>query len=516
MASPLLELSDVSKRFGGVQALDQVSLTVDGGSVHGIIGSNGAGKSTLLSLVSGAQRVSSGEIRLDGSPTTGLDAPRVAQLGVARAHQVPKPFRQMTVRQHLDVAARLHRRRRAERHELIDRTLGRCALADRAERPAASLGLLDLKRLGVARALATNPRLLLLDEIGAGLTGDDLDAVIELVEGVRADGVTIVMVEHIQGLIRRLADRVTVLEWGRVLREGTPEEIAADPEVVRAYLGTAGEVSPADLRSGGERPEPVLQIDGLSVTYGALPALQNCTLQVGRAEVVAVVGANGAGKSTLARAVAGLNRAQSGRVVLDGRDVTGAPAHVRARRGLALCPEGRRLFGDMTVEDNLRVAARRGRGVAAGASIEGAVTSALSLFPEVDEFRSAAAGKLSGGQQQMVAICRALVADPALVIFDELSLGLAPRLAQRILEAIPRLRDRGVGVLLIEQNVSQALRVCDHVYVLERSRVTFAGPPAALADEATLRAAYYGAGTRGSSAGDQDASEHQPPGESTS
>ncbi|MGE4164137.1 MAG: ATP-binding cassette domain-containing protein [Vicinamibacterales bacterium] len=487
---PLLEVHNVSKRFGGVQAVVGVSLTVTAASVHGIIGSNGAGKTTLLSLISGAQRADEGEITFAGRRIERFDAPKVARLGIARAHQVPKPFRQMSVREHLDVAARANRLGRHRRHALVGTTLERCGLTDRADRLAGSLGLLDLKRLGVARALATGARLLMLDEIAAGLTGPDIETVVALVDSMRNEGTTIIMVEHIQGLIRRLADRVTVLEGGQVLREGTPAEIAEDPAVIEAYLGTSANTAPVVRAPAGQRPDPLLRTDGLSVTYGALPALRKVGLQIGRAEVVGVVGANGAGKSTLARALAGLERSAGGSIAFDGADITAMRPHERARRGLALCPEGRRLFGEMSVEDNLRVAARRGLGGAKATSAT--VDLVLELFPEIQPFRHSLTGRLSGGQQQMVAICRSLAARPKLVIFDELSLGLAPIITNRIIEAIPAMQQQGVAVLLIEQNVAHALSVCDHVYVLERSRVTFDGSPTELADSDTLRAAYFG------------------------
>lgn len=491
---PLLELENVTKRFGGVIAVSDVSLQVNQGEIFGVIGSNGAGKSTLLSLISGSHAATDGQISFKGQKLTLKSAVDAARIGIGRAHQVPRPFPQMTVRQNVDVAARVHRRSRGERRARVADVLDQCGLHAKAERPAKDLGLLDLKRLGVARALALDPSLLLLDEVAAGLVGNEIDDVVELINGIRNSGITIVMVEHVQALIRRLADRVLVLEWGQVLTIGTPAEVAADPDVIAAYLGSSGEDAPTKPQDGESevavRPAPILETRDLGVSYGALPALSSCSITVGRGEVVAVVGANGAGKTTLAKSLLGLVPNDDGSITFDDVRVDGMPPHKRSRMGLAICQEGRRLFGEMTIEDNLMVAARR-RDSGPGSPQE-RVERAFELFPEIAERRRSLAGTLSGGQQQMVAIGRALATAPNLVIFDELSLGLAPLVTERILEVIPRLSESGVSVILIEQNVAQALAVSNYVYVLDRGRVSFSGYPRELADDETLREAYFG------------------------
>ena len=326
-----------------------------------------------------------------------------------------------------------------------------CGLTRHTDRPAGSLALLDLKRLEIARALALQPRLLLLDEVAAGLVGPEIDAVVDLVRRVRARGTTIVVVEHVQTLIQQLAEHVIVLDWGRKIAEGTPREVARDAKVVEVYLGTqdAAPAAPRPSVSARTEVQPVLRAEGLCVDYGKLRALRSIDVEVRPGEVVAVLGANGAGKSTLALALAGLVRPSNGRIVLDGTDVTQQPAHLRARAGIALCHEGRRLFATMTVAENLSLgAARAGPGARPVAE---RLARVYQLFPEVSERRLARAGQLSGGQQQMVAIARALVAEPRVIIFDELSLGLAPVVIDRIYPALEQVRDWGIGVVLIEQ-----------------------------------------------------------------
>jgi ABC-type branched-subunit amino acid transport system ATPase component len=488
---PTLEVRSLSKRFGGVHALDDVSFTVDRGEIFGIIGPNGAGKTTLLNIAAGVMRPTSGEVLLEGEVISGLRPPAVVRRGVARAHQVPRPFKQMTLRQHLDIAARVHRPHRRARRELVDAVLDRTGLARHADRVAGDLGLLDLKRLEIARAVAMSPRVLLLDEVAAGLVGQEITGVVALIREIQADGLTIVMVEHVQALIRELAARVMVLEWGRKLTEGTPTEVVADRRVIEAYLGQPVEKDVEVARETQARATALVELIGVGVNYGRFPALRDCDLSIAPGEVVALVGANGAGKTTLSRAIAGMVHTHRGEIRFAGADISRLSAHQRARAGIALCHEGRRLFTEQSVRDNLLTAAHRAARTDRTAADR--IAEVLALFPELEPLLTRQAALLSGGEQQMVAIGRALALDPKLVIFDELSLGLAPRIVARLLEAIPVLQQRGIAILLIEQNVAQALTVADHVYVLDHGHVVFSGSPADVVDDPRLHAAYLGA-----------------------
>jgi branched-chain amino acid transport system ATP-binding protein len=491
---PLLSLRGVGKRFGGVVAVADVTLDVPAGQLLGVIGPNGAGKSTLLSLVSGAQRPTSGEILYKGRHR--LDRKRsyqIARLGVSRAHQVPRPFGRMSVRENMLVAAHAVVRP-ARRPESVRELLELCRLEGKAERPAGTLTLLDLKRLEVARALALDPELLLLDEVAAGLVGTEIDEITQLIERIHRSGTTVILVEHVQALVQALAQRVVVLDWGRVIAEGGAEEIAVDPEVIRVYLGTSGAEPDSDrpARPRQERPA-VLRVEEVSVDYGKLRALRSASLEIFEGEIVAVLGANGAGKSSLARGIAGVVPTSSGRIVVDGVDATRLPAHQRARLGVALCHEGRRVFTELTVRENLDLAAaysRRG-----SVRRDERLERVYGLFPLLKERARALAGDLSGGQQQMVAIARALMAEPRVLIFDELSLGLAPTIVDEIFEMLGELREWGIAMVLIEQNVYRSLGVADRVYVVERGRISFSGSPAELRRNETLQEAYFG--TRG-------------------
>jgi branched-chain amino acid transport system ATP-binding protein len=238
----------------------------------------------------------------------------------------------------------------------------------------------------------------------------------------------------------------------------------------------------------GERPEngtPLLEVRDLVVHHGQLRALDRISLRVFPGEVYAIIGANGAGKSTLLRTIAGLHRPTEGAVRYDGADVTRLRPERRATRGIAMVPEGRRLFGSLTVEENLRVGATYAR--------QGpwTIERVYEMFAWMRERRDQRTAQLSGGEQQSVAIGRALVANPRVLLLDELSLGLAPVVVQRIYGMLPQILATGLTVLLVEQDVSQALRVASHIHCLLEGRTTLEGTPAEVTAD-RVEAAYFG------------------------
>lgn len=494
---PLLSLQHVSKRFGGVTALNDVSFEVRRGELLGVIGPNGAGKSTLLSLISGAQKPGTGEIFFEDRHLERLPAHAIARLGIGRAHQIPRPFGRMTVHQNVLVPVHSHgtSARHSSRH--ADEILAICGLLPRKHELAGALTLLNLKRLELARAMALQPRLLLLDEVAAGLVAQEIDEITHLIATIQERGVTIVLVEHVQAVVHALAERVIVLDWGRKIAEGTPGEIAQNPAVIAVYLGTGQEQSqPVAVPQSPPRPgspvssAPLLATKQISVDYGKLRALRSVDFEVRTGEIVAVVGANGAGKSTLTRAIGGLVPLSGGQIFLDGKDITNIAAHQRARRGIALCHEGRRLFQEQTVRENLDLggayAARSATPVAER------LQRVYDLFPVLKERANSLAGRLSGGQQQMVAIARGLMAAPRVLLLDELSLGLAPLIVDQLFDSFPHILSWGICIVLIEQNVHRSLAVANRVYILERGRLVFCGTPAEVRQHSALHQAYFG------------------------
>ena len=251
-------------------------------------------------------------------------------------------------------------------------------------------------------------------------------------------------------------------------QDGAPVEGPLTNDTARAQDGT-----------------PLLEVRGLTVHHGQLRALDQVSLRVFPGEVYAIIGANGAGKSTLLRTIAGLHRATEGSVLFDGRDMTGVRPERRATQGIVMVPEGRRLFGSLTLEENLKVGATYAR--------EGqwTIERVYELFGWMKDRRRQLTAQLSGGEQQSVAIGRALVANPRVLLLDELSLGLAPVVVQRIYAMLPQILATGLTVLLVEQDVSQALRVASHIQCLLEGRTTLEGRPADVTPE-QVEAAYFG------------------------
>jgi branched-chain amino acid transport system ATP-binding protein len=489
-AGPLLEARGLSKRYGGVLAVDSLDLELRPGETLGVIGPNGAGKSTVIGLLSGAIRPSSGRIFFAGQNVTGLPKHRFAQLGVGRTHQIPRPFARMTVLENV-MLGRFYgargRSREVRGHCLS--VLEQTGLADFAQTPAGDLTLLRLKRLELARALGLNPRVLLLDEIGAGLVESELRELIELIASLRSAVESILVVEHVLDVIRECSDRVLVLDWGKKLTEGDPDRVLADDEVAAVYLGTATGARVATVAPAAVEQAPaLLEARGVAARYGHFRALHDVTLDVRPGEVVTLLGANGAGKTTTARVLSGMLPANAGEVWFGGERIDGRKPHEIVRRGVAHCLEGRRIFTTLTVEENLELGGR----TAPAAERRERLARVYDLFDVLKAKRGDPGGSLSGGQQQMLAIGRALMASPSLIIFDEISLGLAPIAVDAIYEKLAELHGQGVAMLLIEQNVERGLALAGRAFVLEKGLVALSGTPAEIRGDPRLRALYVG------------------------
>lgn len=233
----------------------------------------------------------------------------------------------------------------------------------------------------------------------------------------------------------------------------------------------------------------LVEVDLESASYGSVSVLRDVHVTVGAGEIVAVLGNNGVGKTTLLRAISGWQVASSGSIRFDGRDVSSEAAHRRARAGIVHVPEGRRVFGDLTVEENLRVGALHARG---RQSFEDKSATALELFPALERLQGRRASSLSGGEQQMLAIARGLMAEPELLMVDEASLGLAPIIIHQVFDALEAIRSMGVAILVVEQTVRTSLAAADRGYVLERGTVTASGTASELLADERVVNAYLG------------------------
>jgi branched-chain amino acid transport system ATP-binding protein len=235
--SALLEIRELTKRYGGLLANDSVSLTVNRGEIVGLIGPNGAGKTTLFNCISGTERASSGQALLEGRNLVGMDPEDICKLGLARTFQVVRTFRDMSVLDNVVAGALLRAADVRSAREAALEVIEFCGLTERRDAPGASLTIADRKRLEIARALATRPKLLLLDEAMAGLNPRERREAVELVRRIHASGTTVLLVEHVMEVIMPISDRVVVLNYGKKLVEDLPERVARNEEVIRAYLG---------------------------------------------------------------------------------------------------------------------------------------------------------------------------------------------------------------------------------------------------------------------------------------
>ncbi len=482
--APLLEVEGLTKRFGGLVAVRDMWLAVRPGEIVGLIGPNGSGKSTVMKLVMGILRPDAGRVTVAGVDVAGWPSHRVARHGVGLVFQHSRPLHRQTVGENIALALlpdsllklaadpQVERRARA-----IAERVGLGAVYDR--RPA-TLPFADLRRLELAKAVARDPKVVLVDEPFAGLTAGEVKDFSALIASFRAENKAVLLVDHNVKGVAALVDRAVAMYLGAFVAEGSAAQVMADPTVRAVYLGGAIQASARRDLSVTRTGPALLDVAGLSVFYGKAQALDAVDLRVREGEFVSVVGLNGAGKTTLFNAISGLVP-HTGSVAFGGAPLAGLSAARIARGGIVQCPETRELFNTMSVRENLDLG---------GAHLPAAERARqldwlLALFPILRSRSAQAAGRMSGGEQQMLAIARALMMKPRLLILDEPTLGLAPVILEQLSKALEVLRTTTpVTVLLGEQNVTFALPHADRVYVLEHARVVWEGPPARFAEEA--------------------------------
>jgi len=511
---PLLEVTDLTLTFGGLAALSGVDLAIECGTIHALIGPNGSGKSTLVNVVTGIYRSDSGRVWFGGDDLTATSSHRCARVGIARTFQSCQIWRRMTVLENVLVGAhtctagdlarslliptwlRPWERRAHERALGLLRFVG---LAERANDPAGALPFADQRRLEIARALAADPGLLILDEPAAGMHPTEVRQFVALVQRVRSLGITVLLIEHHMEVVTELADRVTVLNFGRVIAEGFPEEIAANHEVIEAYLGEERPEEPKRefVPAVGARDKdgtaivPMVSVKALRVQYGGAPALDRVDLDIYPGEVVALIGANGAGKTTTLKTISGVSellKSVRGEITFLGDRIDRLAAHEIARLGIVHVPEGRRVFPESTVEENLLL----GANVRRDSEVSADVDAVYERFPVLGARRHQPAGLLSGGEQQMLAFGRALTARPRVLLLDEPSLGLAPIIIDEVFDVLRGLAAAHVTILLVEQLATRALALADRAYILEAGRIVKSGDASELARDPEVIAAYLG------------------------
>ncbi|MBL8348166.1 MAG: ATP-binding cassette domain-containing protein, partial [Rubrivivax sp.] len=479
----VLEVRELDKHFGGIRAVHGAHLTLDAGQVHALIGPNGAGKTTTFNLISGLYVPTRGSVALNGLPVHGLPPHAICHAGLARSFQITNLFKGLTIRENLRLSLQARHPGRfnawrdvdaadavnAETAELV-KFLGLEGIEDILGGDL-SYGGQRLVDLGIA--LGSKPEVLLLDEPLAGLAAAERERISRLVTTI-ASNIPVLIVEHDIDRVLGFSQRVTVMNQGEVLMSGTPDEVRADRRVQEVYTGSGTPPVVGRVAGASTQGAPVLKFERVNAFYGKSHILNDARLDVREGEIVALLGRNGAGKSTLLKALCGLLPPASGRIEYQGRDIAGVSAPDIARMGIGYVPQGRGLFAGMTVAENLAL----GRLARATDGRTGTVWSEEKIykfFPRLKERRDVAADYLSGGEQQMAAVARALSGNVKLLLLDEPFEGLAPTVVQELFTVFDRLRGE-VSMIIVEHNLDLVLALADRVFAMERGAVFHTGP----------------------------------------
>jgi branched-chain amino acid transport system ATP-binding protein len=491
----LLDVRQVSVSFGGLQALSDVSLDVQVGHVTGLIGPNGAGKTTLFNVVTGLLAPNTGRVDLDGRDITRRKPHQRARLGIGRTFQRLETFGSLTARENVLVAAEMRRGWSHDRKRspavIADEILERVGLQEVAEDRVDGLPTGTARLVELGRALATQPRVLLLDEPSAGLNESETATLGELLREVAGSGLAVLLVEHDMSFVMGTCERIHVLDFGRIISVGTPTEVQGDDTVRAAYLGEDEEqerkapaAASGDGGNAGTAAPPALELRDIHAGYGTIDVLHGVSLTVPTGSVFALLGPNGAGKSTMLKVASGQIAPNAGEVRLFGSSVQGKSSDALARAGVCAIPEGRGIFPNLTLTENLRMATYTGPHMS---ELE---ERAFTRFPRLRDRRKQLAGTLSGGEQQMLAMARALTTDPKVLLLDELSMGLAPIVVEELYEIVARIAAEDVSILIVEQFAHEVLDVAETAAIMLHGQIQLTGRPHQIADE--LDAAYLG------------------------
>jgi len=489
----MLKVKNISKNFGGIHAVSGVDLEMKTGEIHALIGPNGAGKTTLFNLVSGMYSPTQGTINLYGNEVQDLPANKICQLGLTRSFQITNLFNDLSIFENLRLSMQACYPSRynpwvdtdsydeinSQTRELV-KFLGLEGIEDNLAGDL-SYGGQRLVDLGIA--LACKPKILLLDEPLAGLAAAERERVSNLIIKI-AENIPVLIVEHDIDRLLGFSHHLTVMNQGEVLMSGSPDEVRADKRVQEIYTGTGTPMVTGRSETSLKDAPTLLKLSGLNTFYGKSHILNDAQLDIKQGEIVALLGRNGAGKSTLLKSLSGLVPAESGSIQFDGQELVGMPAYQIARMGVGYVPQGRGLFAGMTVADNLAL----GR-LARSSGIDGVVWSEekiFDFFPKLKERLDTAADYLSGGEQQMLAVARALSGNVRLLLLDEPFEGLAPAVIEELFVVLDQLRME-LPILIVEHNLDLVLALADRVFALEHGAVFHDGPAEALLNDLDYR-----------------------------
>lgn len=484
-------LQGVCKYFGALAAVDGVSLRVERGELRSIIGPNGAGKTTLFNVITGLLPIDGGQVHFKGEEVTGLSPDQMVAKGVSRSFQIISIFQDLTVFENFRVAAQARTPYRfnffSVTEELVDinreaeRIIATVGLNGREDMKASSLSHGDQRLLEIGLSLAANPDLLLLDEPLAGLSSRERTRVAGLIKELSGEH-TILLIEHDIDRVLTLSDQITVLNQGKVIAEGTPQEIQQNPKVQEAYLGGFHlEEAASAAALSVPSTEGLLTISEINTYYGKSHILHNVSLNINRGEVICLLGRNGAGKTTTLNSIMGITPPRNGKINFRGETISGMTSEEIARKGIGLVPQGRRIFPNLTVVENLQIARKAGVNQKAWE-----LDRALEMFPKLQELRNRRGETLSGGELQMLAIARTLMGNVEILLLDEPFEGLAPTVVDGVRKTIEEIKGE-TTILLVEQNASLALSLANRAYVLNNGIIEYAGSAGDLLRDQALR-----------------------------
>ncbi|RMF93637.1 MAG: ATP-binding cassette domain-containing protein [Nitrospinota bacterium] len=481
-SSALLQCQGVVKRFGGFVAVSDVTLQAYAGRLQSVIGPNGAGKTTLFNVFSGMYPPDAGSVHFLGERIDGLSPDRIVARGLARSFQITNLFQDLTVYENLRLGIqahhpnRFHLLRRADTlptvHEETEELIRFLGLEGLEQALVSNLSYGGQRLLEIGLTLTAKPKAIMLDEPLAGLAAAERERVTGLMK-LLARQMAVLVVEHDIDRVFAFSDAITVMNDGRVLVDGPPAVVRNHREVQEVYLGS-GRKSMIQVQKPRKKAEgkPILTLKEVNTFYGKSHILYDVSLELRDNEVVALLGRNGAGKSSTLRSIMGLSRPRQGHIFFEETEITGRTPEAIARLGIRLVPQGRRLFPNLTVAENLALG-RLKRGPKEGVHWD--EEQIFRYFPRVKERLHFRADILSGGEQQMVAIARALSGNVRLLLLDEPFEGLSPALTEEVFHCINQLRET-IPILLVEHDLDLALSLADRVYVLDRGHITYEGP----------------------------------------
>ncbi len=534
MTEPLLEVTGVDASYGPVQILFGLDLTVERGEIVALLGTNGAGKSTLFKVVTGLLEARRGTVRFDGADITNQPTTSIVERGMIMMPGGRSVFPTLTVKENLRLAGWTKRHDNAQVAADEDRVLSLFPrLRDRYTQMAGDLSGGEQQMLAISQALMPEPTLLLIDELSLGLAPTVVGQLIEVVHQTHETGVTIVVVEQSINVALQLADRAVFMEKGEFRFTGPTTELLERPELLRSVFiggastpatpakpkrrgrlkattngsddGAAPAAAPTRVPPSAEAPV-ILEVRDVVKRFGGITAVNQVSVELRQGEIVGLIGQNGAGKTTLFDCISGFLEVDAGRIILSGDDIQELAPHQRAQRGLGRSFQEARLFPSLTTAETLAIARERhllSRGFVAAAFAQPvARTSEDDVASKVDmlidlmglrAFREKLTGELSTGTRRIVELACLLAADPAVIILDEPSGGVAQRETEALGPLLQRVQAyTGTSIMVIEHDMPLLTSICDRMYALELGAVIAEGRPAEVLEHPRVIESYLG------------------------